>query len=78
MVSSSGNSPNVVAACAYAKERGIPTVAFTGFKGGKLATMADVCVWIPVENYGIAEDTHQSLMHCLTQFLALERGSVRE
>ena len=78
VVSSSGNSPNVVAACAYAKERGIPTVAFTGFQGGKLATMADVCVWIPVENYGIAEDTHQSLMHCLTQFLALERGSVRE
>ena len=77
VVSSSGNSPNVVAACELAKARGVATVAFTGFKGGKLADIADVCVWIPVENYGMAEDTHQSLMHCLTQFLASKRGAVR-
>jgi D-sedoheptulose 7-phosphate isomerase len=36
LVSSSGNSPNVVEACKYAKERGVPTIAFVGFKGGGL------------------------------------------
>jgi phosphoheptose isomerase len=72
VVSSSGNSPNVVAACRYAKERGAPTIAFVGFKGGELAELADHVVWIPAENYGIAEDTHQSLMHCVTQFLLIQ------
>ena len=70
LVSSSGNSPNVVNACHYAKERGVPTIAFVGFKGGTLSEIADHCVWIPIENYGIAEDIHQSLMHVLTQYLA--------
>ena len=69
LVSSSGNSPNVVAACRYAKERGVPTIAFVGFEGGELGRMADHTVWIPIKNYGIVEDTHQSLMHVLTQYL---------
>jgi len=33
VVSSSGNSPNVVQACKYARERGAPTIAFVGFGG---------------------------------------------
>lgn len=69
VVSSSGNSPNVVNACQYAKAQGVPTVAFVGFKGGKLAEIADVVVHIAVENYGIVEDTHQSLIHMLTQYM---------
>ncbi|MBW2422213.1 MAG: SIS domain-containing protein [Deltaproteobacteria bacterium] len=71
LVSSSGNSPNVVAACKYAKERGVPTIAFVGFEGGELRRLADHSVWIAVDNYGIAEDTHQSLMHVLTQYLRI-------
>lgn len=69
VVSSSGNSPNVVNACAYAKEHGVPTIAFVGFKGGKLAEIADTVVHIAVDNYGIVEDTHQSLIHMLTQYM---------
>lgn len=69
LVSSSGNSPNVVEACRYANERGVPTVAFVGFNGGRLAELARHVVWIQVDNYGIVEDTHQSLMHVLTQYL---------
>lgn len=69
LVSSSGNSPNVVAACKYAKERGVPTIAFVGFSGGELRRLADHVVWVPIDNYGIVEDTHQSLMHVLTQYL---------
>ncbi len=69
LVSSSGNSPNVLEACRYANERGVPTIAFVGFKGGKLAELARHVVWIPVENYGIVEDAHQSLIHVLTQYM---------
>ncbi len=69
VVSSSGNSPNVVKACEYAKAKGVPTVAFVGFRGGKLAEIADTVVHIAVDNYGIVEDTHQSLIHMLTQYM---------
>jgi phosphoheptose isomerase len=69
VVSSSGNSPNVVKACEYANARGVPTVAFVGFKGGKLKEIATHVVHIAVDNYGIVEDTHQSLIHALTQYM---------
>lgn len=69
LVSSSGNSPNVVKACEFANDAGVPTIAFVGFKGGKLREIAKHVLWIPVDNYGIVEDTHQSLMHVLTQYL---------
>jgi D-sedoheptulose 7-phosphate isomerase len=69
VVSSSGNSPNVVKACEYANKRGVPTIAFVGFKGGKLKEIAGLVVHIEVDNYGIVEDTHQSLIHSLTQYI---------
>lgn len=69
LVSSSGNSPNVVKACEYANSRGVPTIAFVGFKGGKLKEIAKHVVWIEVENYGIVEDAHQSLIHVLSQYI---------
>lgn len=70
LISASGNSPNVLRACVAAQKRGLPVCAFTGFGGGKLAQMADHCVHVPVQNYGMAEDAHQSIMHALTQYLA--------
>lgn len=69
VVSSSGNSPNVVNACEYANAKGVPTIAFVGFKGGRLKEIAGHVVHVEVENYGIVEDTHQSLIHCLTQYM---------
>jgi len=69
LVSSSGNSPNVVEACRYARQEGVTTIAFVGFEGGELRELADHVVWIPVDNYGMAEDAHQSLIHVITQYL---------
>jgi len=77
LVSSSGNSPNVVEACRYARERGTPTIAFVGFGGGALRELADHVVWIPIDNYGVVEDTHQSLIHVITQYL-LARGKAAD
>ena len=77
LVSSSGNSGNVVKACEYANAAGVPTVAFVGFKGGKLKETAQHVIHIEVENYGIVEDTHQSLIHSLTQYMrARKEGRV--
>jgi len=68
-ISSSGNSENIVRAIDWAKANGVGTIAMTGFAGGRSARLADVNLHVAAENYGIAEDVHQSLMHCLAQYL---------
>ncbi len=77
LVSASGDSENVVEACRYAKQRGVPTIAFVGFKGGRLKALADHVVHVEVENYGMVEDTHQSLMHVFSQYLAAREERLR-
>jgi D-sedoheptulose 7-phosphate isomerase len=74
LVSSGGNSPSIIEACSYANRHDISTLAFVGFSGGRLKDLAQHCVWVPSDNYGIVEDTHQSLVHVLTQYL-LSRDS---
>ena len=73
LVSSSGNSENVVRACEVANAQGVPTIAFTGFSGGRLAKLARHSIHIPVDNYGIVEDLHQSLIHVLTQYMMAQK-----
>jgi len=77
VVSSSGNSENVVRAVAAANEKDVPTIAFTGFSGGRLKDLARHVVHVPVENYGIVEDIHQSLIHVLTQYIAARHSEHR-
>jgi phosphoheptose isomerase len=69
VVSSSGNSPNVVKACEYANAKGVPTIAFVGFSGGRLKEIATHVVHVDVQNYGIVEDIHMSFIHVLTQYM---------
>lgn len=68
-ISSSGDSENVVRAITHAKANGLPTIAMTGFSGGRAAQLADVNIHVAAENYGVVEDTHQSIMHVLAQFV---------
>lgn len=67
-ISSSGNSENIVRAVQWAKENGVQSIAFTGFSGGRSATIADVNLHVPGTNYGVVEDVHQSIMHILAQY----------
>jgi phosphoheptose isomerase len=68
-ISSSGNSANILRALEWARGHGVATIAMTGFDGGGARALADVELHVPASNYGIVEDVHQSLMHCLAQFL---------
>lgn len=76
-ISSSGNSANIVNAAKRAKELGLFVAGFTGFQGGALRQIADVSVHVPISNYGIVEDAHQSVMHVLAQFIACRRDAER-
>jgi D-sedoheptulose 7-phosphate isomerase len=70
-VSASGNSPNVLACVEAARELGLTTIAFTGFDGGRLATMVDLLVHVPTRQgaYGPVEDVHLMVNHMITEQL---------
>jgi len=72
-ISSSGNSANVVKACEYANAQGVTTIAFVGFKGGKLGEIATHTLHVANDNYGIVEDAHMSFIHVLTQYMKARR-----
>lgn len=70
LVSSSGNSANVIKAAEQAKSMGLRVVAMTGFDGGALRDLAEVTVYVYAHNYGLVEDAHQAIMHTLAQALS--------
>jgi D-sedoheptulose 7-phosphate isomerase len=66
-ITGSGNSPNILRACEWAKANALTVVALTGFDGGKVKEMADIHINIPNNNFGIIEDLHMSIGHIIGQ-----------
>lgn len=59
LISSSGRSPNVVAAADRAHAMGLPVVTFTGFAADNpLRARADIDFWVDENSYNIVECTH--------------------
>lgn len=78
-MSVSGNSPNILEAVKYANDLGALTIAFTGFEGGLLKSMADISLHIPTAKgeYGPVEDIFMILDHVIYSYLRLHwRGSL--
>ena len=71
VVSSSGNSPNIINALDVANDRGMVTIALVGFDGGAAGQKADIVVHVNSSNYGIVEDCHQIIMHSWAQALRI-------
>ena len=65
LISSSGNSPNIINAAGYAKEKGLTVIGITGFKGGKLKRMCDYSAHVNFDSYEVSEDIHQIFGHFL-------------
>ena len=68
-ISGSGNSPNVLRAAELARDRGATTVGFTGFEGGRLKPLCDVCVVVPSDQMEQIEDAHLALQHLVCRVL---------
>jgi D-sedoheptulose 7-phosphate isomerase len=64
-ISGSGNSPNVLRALTVAREAGAITVGLSGFEGGKMKELCDVCMVVPSDNMQIIEDLHVCAAHAL-------------
>lgn len=72
LISSSGNSINILNALSVAKKANAKTLLICGFDGGKALKMADEAIFFDAQNYGIIEDLSQIVIHCLSQFIRLK------
>lgn len=64
-LSTSGNSPNILAALVAARAKGITTVGFTGEGGGKMTTLCDVCIRVPSVSTPRIQEGHEVLGHTI-------------
>ena len=65
MMSVSGNSPNLIKAVEYCKNKNIFTIALTGKAGGKIADLADLVLKVDSDHYGRVEDCHMHICHMI-------------
>jgi D-sedoheptulose 7-phosphate isomerase len=63
IISGSGNSKNVLRAIDFCKEKGLSTIGFSGFDGGKMKTSLDVEVHIPLNEMCTVESVHSVIFH---------------
>ena len=64
-ISASGNSKNVLNALRVAREARAKTVGISGFEGGQMKPLCDICVVVPSGNMQIIEDVHLAMSHSI-------------
>ncbi len=70
--STSGESPNLLAAARSARERGVGTVAFLGRGGGALAPLVDEALVVPSDDTGRIQVIHLALEHLIVELVEAE------
>jgi len=71
-ISTSGNSPSILAAVAAAHERDVPVIALTGKEGGALASglgTADCELRVPAQVTARIQEVHLLVIHCLCDLI---------
>jgi D-sedoheptulose 7-phosphate isomerase len=68
-ISTSGNSPNVVAAVKQARAQGLVTIGLLGNTGGALAAMVDLALIVPHADTPRIQEVHITVSHILCQLI---------
>ncbi|MBU8934109.1 MAG: SIS domain-containing protein [candidate division Zixibacteria bacterium] len=69
VISTSGNSPNLIKAVHTAREGNILTAGLLGGKGGKLASIVDRALIIPHPSTQRIQEEHIFIIHLLVEFM---------
>jgi D-sedoheptulose 7-phosphate isomerase len=64
-ISGSGSSRNVLNALQVAREARATTLGISGFQGGEMKSLCDICVIVPSNNMQIIEDLHLAMAHSI-------------
>ncbi|HEX6668087.1 MAG TPA: SIS domain-containing protein [Gemmatimonadales bacterium] len=70
--STSGESPNLLAAAQAARERAVATIAFLGRGGGALAPLVDDAIVVPSDDPGRIQVIHLALEHLIVELVEAE------
>jgi len=73
-VSASGNSPDLVRACEYAKEMKARIIVLAGFNGGKIKDFAEASLIAHLESYEQIEDIHLIILHMIVYYFKNNPG----
>ncbi len=73
-ISTSGNSPNVIAAIAAARTRDCRIVGFTGQSGGRIAPLCDVLIAAPSGTTARIQEVHGVCIHAICEALDRRLG----
>ena len=80
-ISTSGRSPNVLAAVKGARTLGLKTIGLTGGDGGRLVRLVDIALVVPSTNTARIQECHIALGHILCEtaeaLLLAERKGTR-
>lgn len=71
-ISTSGNSKDVIEGVRKAKEKKLYTIVFTGKSGGKLNTMADICINVPSDDTPRIQEAHIMIGHIICEIVEKE------
>ena len=72
LISTSGNSPNLLIAASTAAELGVKTVALLGKGGGKLKAIVDSAIIVPSDNTQRIQEVHALCLHLWCEWLEKE------
>jgi D-sedoheptulose 7-phosphate isomerase len=77
LISTSGNSKNLLAAAAVARHRGITTLALTGDGPAALSGVCDRVLAVPSRATPLIQQAHIAMIHCLCELIerALSEGN---
>jgi D-sedoheptulose 7-phosphate isomerase len=75
-LSTSGRSPNILAALRTARERGLATVGFTGSKGEALGALCDHLLVAPSDDTAVIQQIHLAVAHGICE--VVEQALMRE
>jgi len=68
-ISTSGNSPNVLAAVDEARARGIRSLGMLGKGGGKLVDRVDLALVVPSDDTQRVQEAHIAIFHALAEIV---------
>jgi D-sedoheptulose 7-phosphate isomerase len=71
-ISTSGSSPDVVAAVETARARGLVTIGLTGRDGGMLGHAVDIHLNVPSPSTARTQEVHCTLLHVLCELVEQE------
>jgi len=68
-ISTSGRSPNVVAAFETARSQGLRTIAVTGGDGGTVGGRVDIHINVPSTSPPRVQEVHRTLLHVICELV---------